>query len=109
MHRNLVHTFVPEYKVSHRHRARILAWVLEKGCVHIINAQRVPFFGTIHARAAGVNAALKITKICCNTKVSIQPAGQSLFQPFMESFEHNLGQKLNQKAILAHARAHFSP
>ena len=99
---------MPEYKVSHRHRARILAWVLEKGCVHIINAQRVPFFGTIHARAAGVNAALKIT--VATQKCKFSPAGQSLIQPFMESFEHNLGQKiLNQKAILAHAGAHFSP
>ena len=30
---------------GHRHRARILGWALEKGCVHI-RAQRVPYSGT---------------------------------------------------------------
>ena len=37
-------------------------------------------------------------------------AGQSLIQPFLKPFEHNLGQKSSyQKAIPAHGRAHFSP
>ena len=84
-------------------------WYLKIACVHI-SAQRVPYFGTIHVRAAGVNAALKIIKICFNPKVSIQPcrpkSDSALPGAIWAQFRPK---KLNQKAILAHARAHFSP
>ena len=76
-HRDQVPTLVPEYKVStqgpgahfsarvqgldlvlrHRHRARILARVLKKRCVHI-SAHRRPYSGT-GAPTPSVNAPLE--------------------------------------------------
>ena len=52
----------------------------------------------------------KLKRSVSAPKCQFSPAGQSLIQPFLKPFEHNLGQKkLNQKAIPAHGRAHFSP
>ena len=53
---------------------------------------------------------LKIKRSVSAPKCQFSPAGQSLIQPLLEPFEHNLWpKKVNQKAIPAHAGAHFSP
>ena len=47
---------------------------------------------------------LKIKRSVSAPKCQFSPAGQSLIQPLLEPFEHNLWpKKLNQKAIPAHA------
>ena len=52
----------------------------------------------------------KLKRSVSAPKCQFSPAGQSLIKPFLQPFEHNLGQKrLNQKAIPAHGRTHFSP
>ena len=76
--RNAVPTFRPEYKVSTlysgtRHSARILAWVLEKGCVHSNDPTRTVLGH--RARASNVNAAYENRKVSSTWRVIRLAAG----------------------------------
>ena len=71
--RDAVPTFRPEYKVSTlysgtRHSARILAWVLEKGCVHSNDSTRTVLGH--RALASNVNAVYENRKVGSTWKVT---------------------------------------